>query len=42
MLERLGKECGFRVEVVDKVMAGVREISSTYVREELKKAIWKR
>lgn len=37
MLERLGKECGFRVEVVDKVMAGVREISSTYVREELKK-----
>lgn len=37
MLERLGKEYGFRVIVIDKVMAGVREVSSTYVREELKK-----
>lgn len=37
MLQRMGKEYGFRVEVVDKVMAGIREISSTYVREELKK-----
>lgn len=35
MLERMGKEYGFSVEVLPKVMDGGREISSTYIREEL-------
>lgn len=37
MLDRMGKEYGFTVEVLDKVMDGDREISSTYIREELSK-----
>lgn len=37
LLEELGKKYGFTVEIVDKVMDGNREISSTYIREELEK-----
>lgn len=37
LLKRLGPEYGFTVDVLDKVMDGEREISSTYVREELAK-----
>ena len=37
LLKRLGPEYGFTVDVVDKVTDGEREISSTYVREELAK-----
>ena len=35
VLEQLGKLYGFEVEVLSKEMDGVREISSTYVREQL-------
>ncbi|MDD3338788.1 MAG: bifunctional riboflavin kinase/FAD synthetase [Lachnospiraceae bacterium] len=37
LLERMGKEYGFTVESVEKVMDGEREISSTYIREELER-----
>lgn len=37
LLKKLGPKYGFTVEVVEKVMDGDREISSTYVREELAK-----
>lgn len=37
LLQELGKTYGFTVEIVDKVMDGEREISSTYIREELSK-----
>ncbi|MCR4629903.1 MAG: bifunctional riboflavin kinase/FAD synthetase [Clostridium sp.] len=35
LLRKLGPEYGFRAVIVDKLMDGDREISSTYVREEL-------
>ena len=35
MLERMGRELGFRVEVLEKEMDGEREIASSYIREEL-------
>ena len=37
MLKQMGSIYGFQVEVLDKVMDGSREISSTYIREELLK-----
>ena len=37
MLQKLGKECGFTVEIVEKEKDGSRDISSTYIREELEK-----
>lgn len=37
LLQKMGKVCGFTVEVVEKAMDGEREISSTYIREELAK-----
>ncbi|MCI5700392.1 MAG: bifunctional riboflavin kinase/FAD synthetase [Lachnospiraceae bacterium] len=37
LLKTLGPKYGFTVEVLDKVMDGDREISSTYIREELAK-----
>lgn len=37
LLKRLGTKYGFTVDVVDKITDGEREISSTYVREELAK-----
>jgi len=35
ILEALGKRYGFSVEVLDKISDGEREISSTYIREEI-------
>ncbi len=35
LLERLGGQYGFQVEVMQKVKDGDREISSTYIRDEL-------
>ena len=37
MLQKYGKEFGFSVEVYDKMCYGDREISSSYIKEELKK-----
>lgn len=37
LLEYLGRNQGFAVEVLNKVMDGSREISSTYIREELQR-----
>lgn len=37
LLTELGKKYGFRVEILPKEMQGDRKVSSTYVREELKK-----
>lgn len=37
LLKKLGKNDGFAVEVVPKKMEGRRKISSTYLREELRK-----
>ncbi len=37
MLERYSEESGYRVEVVEKMRYNGREISSTYIKEELKK-----
>ncbi len=37
LLAELGKKYGFSVEILPKEMQGDRKISSTYVREELKK-----
>lgn len=37
LLKQMGSIYGFQVEVLDKVMDGSREISSTYIREELLK-----
>lgn len=37
LLQKMGERCGFRVEVVDKACYRGREISSTYIREELEK-----
>lgn len=37
LLERLSADMGFELEVVEKLKAGEREISSTYVREEIAK-----
>ena len=41
MLQKLGKKYGFTVEIVEKEKDGSRDISSTYIREELEKEIWK-
>ena len=35
MLKQMGRRYGFKVEVLNKVMDGTREVSSTYIREEL-------
>lgn len=35
LLERLSAECGFRLEIIDKLKYQGREISSTFVREEI-------
>lgn len=35
MLAELGKRYGYRVEVLDKVMDGGKEISSSYIRDEI-------
>lgn len=35
MLERMGRSCGFQVEIVEKEKSHNRDISSTYVREAL-------
>lgn len=37
MLERMGVEYGFTLDVLDKVMDESREVSSSYIREELLK-----
>ena len=37
MLVKLGRQYGFTVEVLEKVFDGDREISSTYIREEVEK-----
>ncbi len=35
LLERMGAQCGFRVEVIEKELSHGRDISSSYVREAL-------
>lgn len=35
LLLQLSETCGYQVEIIDKVMEGEREISSTFVREEV-------
>lgn len=37
MLVEMGTRYGFRVDILDKVMDGEKEISSTYIREEILK-----
>ena len=37
LLQKLGEQYGFQVEIVEKEKDGARDISSTYVREELEK-----
>lgn len=37
LLERMAKELGFDVKIIDKLYQGKREISSSYVREEVEK-----
>lgn len=37
MLARFGEKYGFTVEVIEKLCDGEREISSTYIREEIEK-----
>ncbi len=37
MLRRYGQKYGFQVDVIDKIKYQEREISSTYIKEELKK-----
>lgn len=37
LLKELGEKYGFTVDIVEKIMDGDREISSTYIREELLK-----
>ncbi len=37
LLQQMEKECGFQVDVVEKACYHGREISSTFIREELKK-----
>ncbi len=37
LLEKAGRRCGFDVDIVSHEMDGGRKISSTYVREELRK-----
>lgn len=37
LLKTLGRKCGFTAEVLPKEMDGRRKISSTYIREELKR-----
>ncbi len=42
LLEKYGEKYDYETIVIAKEMDGNRKISSTYIREELKKAIWKR
>lgn len=42
LLMEFGEKYGFDVEILSKEMDGHRKISSTYIREELKKEIWRR
>ncbi|MGI6008147.1 MAG: bifunctional riboflavin kinase/FAD synthetase [Ruminococcus sp.] len=37
LLKEMGRQYGFQVDILDKVMDGSREISSTYIREEIMK-----
>ena len=37
MLEALGPSCGFRTEIIEKAREDGREISSTWIKEELRK-----
>lgn len=37
LLEKLSREYGFQLEIIEKLRYGQREISSTYVREEVEK-----
>ena len=37
LLEEMGRELGFRTEILSKEMEGRRKVSSTYIREELAK-----
>lgn len=37
LLETMGRKLGFTVDVIPKEMEGRRKISSTFIREELKK-----
>lgn len=36
LLEAMQKECGYRLEIIDKVCYKGREVSSTYVREKIR------
>lgn len=42
LLMEFGEKYGFDVEILSKEMDGHRKISSTYIREELKKEIWRK
>lgn len=42
LLEKYGEKYDYETIVIAKEMDGNRKISSTYIREELKKGIWKR
>lgn len=37
LLEQLSKECGYQLHIIEKLYRGDRQISSTYVREEVEK-----
>lgn len=41
LLKEMGRKYGFHADVISKEMEGHRKISSTYIREELKKETWK-
>ena len=41
LLQKLGEQYGFQVEIVEKEKDGARDISSTYVREELEREMEK-
>lgn len=40
LLKAMAEKMGYQVQVIDKIMYGGREISSTFVREEILKEIW--
>ena len=42
LLRRLAGEMGFELEVVEKIQEDSREISSTFIREEIQKGHIKR
>ena len=42
MLEDMAGKYGYTVEIIEKERYEDREISSTYIREELEKGIWRR